>query len=548
VWCLVGLSFILIQCGDDTVEPPPPEPLTQAEMQEADSIAGTWFEALYDTLMSLGDVSTDDLKNLKFTAMRSGFEEALDIEGGNELGHLGLALIELLEVNYSEDLWAFVDSMESWLDNVNVSIPMPPPPDFSANRHRTAIGNQFQLMVEMPMITVARAVSAPDNISFDNFQTIIEHDIIPKLSNAIGHLNAVERHDTTEIRLCSPYEDFTECVRIDMAEIKVFNAGFYALRSAMYSAIAYDMDLFGPDGTYGWVEELASDRFPGVPPWGCCEYEVVELGAVDDLNMVCYEFSSLSKALQDSLLISILHHNIENRRDYLRLRNGGASLKNAHSDILAAFAKLEQAAAFIRDDDREETEENVIKLADLTDFDNDLENDPGKPNFMDGWTQLEDVIDFGQDLLSGPVSFTEEIAPGTDYTWRIDFSRMFLDPVNDWNDMLPYYRWNLPSGAWIESIDGYTNDWDNGGWEWGFYAWDGEECAWVDLESIGNVHEGEMRWRFDSSDFLVLLDGPNGDPIDPSTEFLYFRDYTFNGLFPEMRNHADWQALYDILR
>ena len=58
--------------------------------------------------------------------------------------------------------------------------------------------------------------------------------------------------------------------------------------------------------------------------------------------------------------MSVAHYNLENRQDFLRLRNGGSPLRNAHADMLTAFTKLEQAAAFIRDPDRDETEENVV--------------------------------------------------------------------------------------------------------------------------------------------------------------------------------------------
>jgi hypothetical protein len=545
---LVGLVIVSIQCGDDTVEPPAGESITHEQMLEADSIAAAWFKVLYDTLLSMEDVSAEQFKNVNFGSMRSGFQQALDIEDVNELGNLGMALIELLEVNYSSTLWAFIDSLETWQEGLNWRVPVPPLPSSSENRHRTAIGNQFQLMVEMPMVTVARAVTAPDNVTLDGLQDIIENNIIPKLSNAINRMNAVEKHDTTEIRLCTPYDGFTECLRLDLGELMVFNAGFYALRSALYSAIAYDMDLFDADGTYEWVEAVAAGQFEGVPPWGyCCTYEVIEMGEIDDLNQDCYYLTSLQEAMADSILIAIVHHNLENRQEFLRLRNGGGPLRRAHSDMIAAFGKLEKAAAFIRDPDRDETEENVIKLADLTDFDTEMGNDPNKPNFMDGWTQLEDVIDFGRDLLSGPMTFTEEIAPSTNYTWRMDLSRMFLDPVEDWNDMLPYYKWNFPTGAWIVMNTPYYDVWDFGGWEHGFYGWDGEECTWVNLQNIGKVYYSDSRWDFNTSEILIPLDGPNGNPIDPRTEFLYFEDYTFNGLFPEMRTHQDWQDLYDIL-
>jgi hypothetical protein len=544
-----GLVLLLSHCSDDTVEPPVPEPLTPEELARADSISDAWFSTLYDTLQTLSSYSPDDLRNIRFDSIREGLEKALAIENGNELGNLGLALIELLEVNYSEDMWGFVDSLESWVDGDSINIPVPPLPNFNTNRHRTLIGNQFQLMVEMPMLTVARVTAAPDNISFSTVQDIIAEDIIPRLTNAIDHMNAVEQHADMELRLCYDHDSFTECLRFDLGELKVFSAGLFALRSAMYSAIAYDVDFLGPDGTYGWFADYTDAMYGDHWAWYMCyRYNVIELGAIDDLELTWYDTDTKYRATADSILVSVAHYNVETRTDFLGLRNGGTPLRNAHADMLTAFTRLEQAAAFIRDPGRGETEENVIKLGDLTDFDTNLQSDPDLPNFMSGWTRLEDVIAFGEEFLGGPYTFTELIGPGnTQYSWRIDISRLFLSPVSDWNTLLPYHTWNLPAGDWIVPVTLDSGNYDNGGnfIEFGDYD---QDCVHIRLENIGRVYYESIGWSFNTADIFSLLDGPGGNPIDPSVEFPYFPDYSFNGLFPDMTGHADWQEVYDILR
>ena len=76
---------------------------------------------------------------------------------------------------------------------------------------------------------------------------------------------------------------------------------------------------------------------------------------------------------------------------------------------------------------------------------------------------------------------------------------------------------------------------------------DATKSAYTDITNIGNIHQTRIGWTFDSYHIVEALDGPNGNPIDPDIVFPYFPDYTFNGLFPDMNSHADWQALFNIL-
>jgi hypothetical protein len=222
-------------------------------------------------------------------------------------------------------------------------------------------------------------------------------------------------------------------------------------------------------------------------------------------------------------------------------------LGGAHADLLGVLDRLESAATFIRNRPHE-TEENVIKLADLTDLDSDL-GDPEGPNFAQGWTRIEDVIDFVRDLLSGPMAFNEDLGPNEiPYSFTVDVSALFDSPVGDWNDLLPYHRWNLPAGAWLNVDSVSTWSFDNGGYQWWELVRYGPgSCRYVDWPQVNQVSFRTTSWSFDSGSVLDLLDGPGGSPIDLDVvRFPYFPDYTFNGLFPNMAR-ADWLDLIDIL-
>jgi hypothetical protein len=333
----------------------------------------------------------------------------------------------------------------------------------------------------------------------------------------------------------------TECYVIDLGEILVFSASLHALRSGFEGMIAYDVDFVGPDGTYQWFEDINSFD-PYI--WCARDYEVIEMGAIDELNILYEDTYSMSSAYSDSIMFRVANHNLENRSEFLTLRDGGAALSDAHSDVVATMDKLDAAAQFIRNRD-DESEYNLIKLADLTDLDSGL-GDPQGPNFAKDWTRVEDVFSFIRRLMTQPVEFTEDIGGGTAYTWTMNLGTMYTSPVADWKELLPRHEWHLPTGAWIARQVVLNYQYDNGGGDYWIDYWNGSYCEYTVLSNIGLVRQYRATWNLDSDTFIVLLD-PLGNPIDPSIDFPYFPDYTLNGLFPDM-TRARWIELMGMVQ
>lgn len=539
VGVILTAALVWFGCGDDTVAPPTGG---HTPKTTCDSIATAWFSNLGDTLEALGDRSDEEIRNTRFNDIRAGFQQALSCDAGNAIASLGLSIIELLELNYDEDLWALVDSIDAWGGG---GIVLPPFSLASEDRHRTLVGRQFELMVEVPAVMAFRMASIPPNITIGNMQQIIEDAVIPRINAAINRISAVERLSNPRFEICIDSDGMQECAVIDKGEILVFSASLRALRSAFRCMTAYDVDMFAPDGTYGWIEDFLSLAFSYPPYYWCAsDYEVIEMGAIDDLNIYYEDLYSESLAQMDSIVVRVLHHNFANRSEFLGLRDQGQALAAAHADILATMDKLDAAATFIRNR-TDESEDNIIKLADLTGLDAEL-GDPYGPNFAKSWTRVEDVFGFVDDLMSGPMEFTEEISPGVPYTWTMDLGNLFTSPVQNWKNLLPYHEWNLPAGDWITDQVILQNQWNNGGNDyWLDYYVSEDFCDYIVLPNIGIVSTYSRYWRFDDDTILLLLDGPGGNTIDPSVVFPYFPDYTLGGLFPEMDREAwiDFMAL-----
>jgi hypothetical protein len=539
---LFSLVFF-IQCSDNPVD----EEVCCSDFDpdETDSLATVIFEDLGDVLADLGDMDTDDLRNQRFDDQRRSFGKVIGDDPDNAIAHLGLAIIELLELNYDEDIWEMIDSLDSWFDDGDGGGGTGPPPPGRVDRHHTLVGRQFTLLVQIPMTMSYQMVADfPPNVTANNIQDIIEDKVIPALDRAIGHLNTVESDTDTAIRIRVDFGDGVEYVIIDLGEIYLFDASLRALRAAFGVATAYDVDMFGTDGTYDWLAEVRDlEDDEGMY---CASYEVIPAGGMNDINLYYEHGDDLGNAMIDSIMTVVLHHNLENRSNFLSLRNGGTPMVNAGSDILGTIDKLDASADFIRNIRSDTSEEHVIKLADLTDLDPDP-NDPDTPNFAKDFTTVEDVLGFVRDVFSGKVEFTEELGPRSiSYTWEMNLSVLFNSPVQDWNSLLPYHSWDIPQGNWITvtTNPGWVDYW--GGSDIDLWVDHNDACQMVMFSNVGWVREYYRDYHtIDIGDMLILED-PDGREIDPDTEFPYFPDYKLNGLFPNMER-GDWESLRDIL-
>lgn len=527
---LLALLAILTlnQCSDNPVDEKPNPPTTPTS---------TLFEDLADELAEIGDIeNVQELKDFDFSGLRTGFENNLQSKPDDPISHLGLAILEIVELNYNENVWDIVDSLEAWDEGFDASM--------RRNRHNTLIGREFSLLAEVPFSMGLRmATQFPGNVTVHDIQDIIENDVLTALDRAIAHLNVVEAHPSASVRFRVQDNGVWEYVVIDMGEILLFSASVHALHAAFNMMIAYDVDMYGPDGTYGWIDQMRALEHHD--EWYCYDAEVIVQPGSDDIIFTLRD--GPEDEMRDSILVVVGHHNLENRSSFLTLRDMGASLAQAQTDITTVLDKLNASATFIRNRTGE-TEENVIKLADLEDLDSGL-GDPAGPRFADHFNTVEDVFAFVDSLFTGPKSFTEELGKhGELYSWTMDLSKFFTDPITDWKTLLPYHQWNLPAGPWI--TDEVTLNWsyDNGGWYWWEYVWNGDYCDWVDYNDIGWVWYYSHKYNLVmGDDFLQFLDGPGGNVIDMNVVRIpYMPDYTLHGIFPYM-TRQDWLDLEAIV-
>jgi hypothetical protein len=524
----------LAQCSSNPVDEDKDK--GNGNLVAADSIAQYWFQAIADTLEGLEDKDQDGIKATEVSAIRDGFEAALTLSPGNSIAHLGLSILEILELNYSPDVWEVIDSLSAWDGSSGTRASR----GVQRDRSHSLIGRPFSLLVEIPFsFSMARLRTFPPNVTVEHIQDIIEEVIMPAFTRAIDHLTVVEQSTKAKVTLEVEGDGVEETVIIDLGEIYFFDATLHALRAGFGTAIAYDCSLVGPDGTYGWIEDVR--RFENEED--CNHYSIIDGPSGDTLEVVSPSYSSVET---DSILIVVAHHNLANRPAFLTLRNGGTVMNNAKLDLLAVIEKLEGSVDFIKNVRENETEENIIKLTNLSELESDL-GDPEGPNFAKDFETIEDILAWVRDLMSGPMLFSEELGPREEtFSWTMNIGALLTNPVPDWKSLLPYHRWTLPVGPWIERSRSY-------GWEdvpYGGSWWEmvniGGVCRYTEFTGLAWVRYYYCSEEMDAS-FFEYLDGPGGSAIDLEIERIpYFPDYTLHGMFPGM-TRAHWLDLVTIL-
>ena len=117
--CIAVLFIItLAQCSDNPTDDG--GPLSGLPQSQLDSIASAFFQGIGDSLETISNIDFEEVKNVRFDDIRAGLEDVLRSDGNNPIAHLGLAILEILELNYDSEIWAVIDSVNQ--DRANPKI------------------------------------------------------------------------------------------------------------------------------------------------------------------------------------------------------------------------------------------------------------------------------------------------------------------------------------------------------------------------------------------------------------------------------------------
>ncbi len=498
---LFSALFITTACDETSTDP------GENNLGEANTLAMQGFDQLNQKAKELegtdlesAQSGEDVFPNSEYTTIKDIFEEAINLDPENPTAHLGLAILELFSINYDNNLWNLINDANGSAFNKRI------------------MNNQFRFLGTAPEAILKQTGTTlqqiNDNLSIARVQNVVEGSVLPKLSNAINHLNyAVNLADSNVIVLDADGES----VEIDPGEIYLFRASLYAVSAGFRFFTLYDVDLFDQDGGYGWIDSLWSEDYN----YGYDSYNVqyVEQQKYLYLND---NYESEQSIRSDSIAADVVKYNLLSRSSFLTYRHVGIGAQ-IKSDILNLIADLENSVTYI-ENETDDQSDDIIKFSYIQMADSNIANSSDDtPDFAQNWNNIHDVIDWLNGLFTETYTFTDN---GTSF--QVNLGRVFVPGLADLKDYIPYYQWKDPSEWRYNTLD-YSWEMNNNGYSYSFFL-AGQE----DMITIENVDVVVFNYYDGGMDPVVFLDGPNGTEIDPDAVMPYFPDYTFNGIFPDM--------------
>ena len=239
---LIFSAFLLITACDESSTGG-----DDSNLAEANQLAQAGFDLLNVKAQELENKDMDNVDEGEdvfaesdYNSIKTLFDTALEKDSDNPMAHLGLAILELFSINYDPDLWDLMNDVDAKL---------------SKNR---IMNHQLQFLGSAPAVllkyTGGLLKNPDDALSFARVQELIEDKVIPKLDNAISHLDyAINLADSNAIVLEIDDDEFIE---IDPGEIYLFRASLNAVEAGFRLLILYDVDLFDEQDSYDWIDNF----------------------------------------------------------------------------------------------------------------------------------------------------------------------------------------------------------------------------------------------------------------------------------------------------
>jgi hypothetical protein len=211
----------------------------------------------------------------------------------------------------------------------------------------------------------------------------------------------------------------------------------------------------------------------------------------------------------------------------------------------------------------------------MSSFSKDMMEEGFTPSFASKFQSPEALMDFISLVLAGPYNFSENI-DDKQITITVDLSKFFTNPANSLKDYWPKYR--LPSES--EKYVSYTYNTSVSSWaskSFDFYK-DSHDSVQIDIplsliDSIDkplNSYSSTTYYLKNNYNYSLTKDSTrtiapiiylddNGASINfyemiyqdvtkqtlPKV-FPYFNDYTFKGIFPNMKTRQNWIDFFGV--
>lgn len=406
MWILflaVGILAALPSCGSDGGNGPdnPPDYLCNSEADSILTLANAELEGvLYEQLNRTDEI--EHPSEVDFRAAQDLYQEALSVDADCPTAHFGAAITELITLSVDP---AVTGAFDDWKEYLDANIPFeavgsgkrPLGIPVMVSSGKGALNIPFEV-VPLSLLAIARAsMKAPtDGVPrIGEVQDLLEDTVLPRVDQAVLHLNFVAADTAFSFRVSGRMQGDEEedPTYIDRTDILALRSGCHLLAAAINVAVAYNLELAAYDSATLYQELQPGSGWFTLKSGGAAKMEAAYdrmLDATDDL---------------DATIVSLLDEGDPQYDDIIRI---GPDDRSSNWDL--------------DDQDVDSIRYN------LDNFRNAME---------DGYVRTDDWDD------------DDQTAPEP---LRLHFQPIFLDPVEDWKELLPDYT------ATVERIVGWDDD------------------------------------------------------------------------------------------
>lgn len=585
----IATAVMLSGCNSVSSDVNPNSPLTSEQNIKVNSS----FTSLTDLLEANGDSPVAmTASGSKFDSLANEFSKYTT--SGDMKANVGYAVATMMSLSASPKVKQMVDSLDSYYSDLYAD-------DSSAPKTRGALKSSSQrgervrgiaselfkgrkndrmfrdayaenginglsmtLMARTPeiMMRASETPAFPRWATVSYVQEIIENELAPKLANALTALERIETKSADKSMLLSVDGEQFE---IDIADIYMIDASLHALRSSLKTFTAYNFDVTEPTaGDNSWVDKLMdlSDNESSNSPYtyslaGDTLVQTNTYGTNTKLYNYMYDLMSYNlKGAGSSKFCTISRQNHA----------------QAYEDLKAVPVKLRAALAALALETDGQENDLVKKVdisnieADLVDASSDLKDNGFTAEFADHFASPLSLINFTEEVLTKPYTFNQTFTSGNEkvnFNITVDVSKFYTNPVQDLKSLLPLYQFRDKSKIFEESQSGYTMQMYKTQYTFSPYKLNGiapiiaiplSKIASDTTSSFGNRTITLVNGYNYSKNVYVdyyfqpfdLIDN-SGKIIDldeiPNAWIPYFKDYTVNGIFPQMTSREKWISL-----
>ena len=586
-------AFLFTGCFEDTSSGSNNGSSTQYDTTAVDSLFTVLLQRIEDTedTYNYVDFTIDNIVELEFQDLATQFYKYS--RTGDMKASIGYVVSEMASLNKSTSLKKLADSLDGFFSQYDannkgplsgktisrsqseetqtqlplfpvIGIELTPTPTRSTLVSRSYEKNginglSLALLSQTPSTIRATTVSTsfPKFITMSHIQDIIENEISSRLDKVITTLELIEARNATQHVTFTIFEEVTE---IDIADIYLLEASLRILRGSLRLFTIRDLDLRSPyTGSidYSWAKDMV-DLFD-TPYDNTTTYSLSSNGD----TLFTHEVSLLAPSEKAGLNIAydVVKYNL-NRNDFGSIRN--TNHLSSYEDFKAIPAKLKLALDAL-ENENDSQEDDLIKRVDFDDLDAEMVDikqillDEGLSyELAQNFGSPRKVISFVEKLLTEPYTFHETISTGQEFTLTIDISKFFTNPVTNIKEYLPYYQLRDKNTIFTILQDStpynYTSSYPNNS----FYVGTNYSTPTINIASdkIDTIRDyttyqyvylvDNFSTKSSTNDYEIVMPfdfkDNQGNIISfqdmlskmENGEVPYFKDYTFNGVFPGM--------------